>query len=164
MKTMFFNRRKADRGKSQRKSSRLMDIATLLPSVFGFVLFILMLCNFIYWWPLTPDFRVLDPAAHVATYRSSVLRVHAAYCVSSDMPVKISRDLVSVTGPELRINLPQTVQVYQDGCIVTDRLFEVPKFVPSGDYRLVSIATWRANPFRDAVARLPDLPVTIDSR
>lgn len=163
----LMNRRTTDRKKVPLRT-RLFDIAAAMPSALGGLSILVLFINFVFWWPLLPAFQIDKPESHNAHYENGVLRVHRAHCVDElDMPVTLTHDLVLISEhgePELRITLPQTVQVYKTGCLSVDRLFEIPSFIPSGDYHLVSTATWQANPFRVAVARLPELPVTIPPR
>lgn len=162
----LMNRRRSDRKKVPFRT-RLFDIATSIPSALGGVSILVLFINFVFWWPLTPAFQIDKPSMHNAVYTDETIRVHRVQCADLDATVNITNDLVMIGAPnepELRIILPQTVQVYKNGCRAVDRIFEIPKFVPHGNYRLVSTATWQANPFRVAVTRLPDLPVTIPPR
>lgn len=149
------------------KSNAVFNMAALIPVAFGIacVLFIL----YIFWWPLYPAYDPVRIKEHAVEYdgKTKSIRIHRFYCVNDTVPITINRDLIRIVGPnerELRITLPQTVQVYEQGCHAIDRIFDIPDSVPGGNYRLVNVATWRANPFRDGVAKLPELYIAIPPR
>ena len=144
------------------KKGTVFNVFAFLPVLIGLGCVAFMM--YVFWWPPKPAYQVDKSERHVLLQEGGFIRVHRMYCVNERIPVTISRDLIrigSAVGSELRITLPQTTQVYELGCHTLDRLLELPKRVPPGNYRLVSVATWQANPFRADVARLPDLYVSI---
>jgi hypothetical protein len=145
--------------------NKLFNVAALIPAVIGLMSAAFM--GYAFWWPVEPAYKVIKADQHAVTYdlNSNTIRIHRFYCVTSGVPITISRDLIGIpsrqTAAQLRISLPQTVQTYELGCHEIDRIFEVPKGTPAGNYRLVNIATWKANPFREGTAKLPELYLAI---
>lgn len=142
--------------------NKFFNFASLVPAVCGIgsALFL----SYLILWPEEPIYQVDKVKEHSATYNGTLL-IHRFYCVNSPTtPITITRDLIKVGNgdePQLRISLPQTVQLYELGCHAIDRVIEVPAVTPAGEYRLVSIATWQANIFRIGTLTLPELFVTI---
>lgn len=146
----------------QIKSNKVFNFVALVPAIVGAASAAFM--AYVFWWPPTPAYQVDRPKEHSVSYVDGQIRVHRAYCSHDEIPVTISRDLIRIGAPgevELRIALPQTTQVYSLGCHEIDRIFDVPRGTPSGNYRLVHIATWQANLFRDAMVKLPELYIAI---
>lgn len=149
------------------KTNKLFNIASWLPSIFGFLCVVFLM--YVYWWPLNDAYVIHRPLDHEVTYDrgTNSIRIHRYYCINSDIPITISRDLIRIPSPnrpQVRISLPMTVQVYERGCHAIDRIFDIPQSVPAGNYRLVNIATWKANPFREGTAMLPELYLAIPHR
>src|SRR5438067_2422264 len=148
------------------KLNRIFNFAAILPAAIGLMSIAFM--GYAFWWPIEPAYQVYKPEQHAVFYdlKTDTIRIHRMYCVTADIPITISRDLISIGGigsHELRINLPQTVQTYELGCHAIDRIFEVPNGTPAGNYRLVNVATWKANPFREGMTKLPELYLAIPS-
>lgn len=146
--------------------NKIFNFAALIPAVFGLVCTAFM--GYAFWWPVEPAYVVFKPEEHGVSYAtdSKTIRIHRFYCALDEIPITISRELISINRPgisELRITLPQTVQTYELGCHAIDRIFEIPKGTPPGNYRLVNIATWKANPFREGMTKLPELYLAIPS-
>lgn len=149
------------------KSNHVFNAAALLPAIFGAVCVLFLV--YVFWWPFKDAYEVHRPLDHAVTYDTGTasIRIHRFYCSNLEIPITISRDLISIpqpNKPQLRISLPQTVQVYEIGCHAIDRIFDIPKSVPAGNYRLVNIATWEANPFRAGSVKLPELYLAIPAR
>lgn len=145
--------------------NKLFNIAALIPAVCGIGSAIFL--GYLILWPEEPIYQVDRVKEHVATYNGTLL-IHRFYCVNNPTtPITITRDLIKVGNgdePQLRISLPQTVQVYEMGCHAIDRVIEIPTVTPPGEYRLVSVATWQANIFRIGTLTLPELYLTIPKR
>lgn len=148
------------------KSNKLFNIASVIPAVIGLMSAAFM--GYAFWWPVEAAYQVDRPQDHAVTYDAgtNTIRIHRYYCVTASIPITISRDLIRIgkTGEhELRISLPQTVQLYELGCHGIDRIFETPVGTPPGNYRLVNVATWKANPFKEGMVKLPELYLAIPS-
>lgn len=150
------------------KPNKLFNALAIIPAMIGLTSAGFMCYAFL--WPVEPAYKVDKSEQHAVTYdlKSNTIRIHRFYCsASDDTPITISRDLIRIRQPgesELRINLPQTVQTYENGCHAIDRIFEIPDGTPAGNYRLVNVATWKANPFREGMTKLPELYLAIPSR
>lgn len=147
--------------------NKLFNAASMLPALFGLLCVAFLM--YVYWWPLDDGYFVHRPLEHEVTYDAGTgsIRIHRYYCVTGDMPVTISRDLISISSSDnaqVRVSLPTTVQIYENGCHSIDRIFDIPKSVPAGNYRVVNVATWKANPFREGTTKLPELYVAIPSQ
>lgn len=144
----------------------IFNYAALVPAVAGMGAALFL--GYLLLWPEEPIYQVDRVKDHQAMYgQDGFLRLHRYYCVNSSAPVTIVRDLIKVgngSEPQLRISLQQTIQVYEMGCHSIDRILEIPASTPPGEYRLVSIATWQANPFRIGTVKLPELFITIPAR
>lgn len=144
------------------KLNTIFNAAAILPAILGMISAVFM--AYVFWWPPKPAYEPINPSTHRVSYQDGFIRIHREYCSNATVPITIYRDLVRITGKgeaNLRVTLPQTVQSYEPGCHEIDRIFEIPKGTPAGNYQLVHIAVWNANPFRTDAVRLPILSVAI---
>lgn len=144
------------------KLNTIFNAAAILPAILGISSAVFM--AYVFWWPPKPAYEPINPSTHRVTYTDGYIRIHREYCSHSTIPITISRDLIRISdgkNPELRVSLPQTVQSYEPGCHEIDRIFEVPKGTPPGNYLLVNTAIWPANAFRSDSIRLPVLSIAI---
>lgn len=140
----------------------IFNAAAIVPAILGMLSAVFM--AYVFWWPPKPAFEPINPSTHRVTYSDGYIRIHREYCSNSTVPITIYREMVMVTakdGPNVRIALPQTMQSYELGCHEIDRIFEVPKGTPPGNYQLLHLATWNANPFRTDSVKLPTLTLAI---
>jgi hypothetical protein len=149
---------------SDEARGKLFNVAAFIPAVIGLISAAFM--GYAFWWPSEPAYVLDKPELHGIHYdkASDTIRLRRFYCITAEIPITISRDLISVAElgtPQLRISLPQSVQTYELGCHAIDRIFEIPKGTPAGNYRLVNVVTWKANPFREGVVKLPELYLAI---
>jgi hypothetical protein len=117
-----------------------------------------------FFWPVTPAYQVVAPEEHrVLRLPDGTLRIHRLYCITSNTPITIDRDLVMQDTPttELRIALPQTTQSYEVGCHELNRVLPVPSHVPPGTYKLKNRASWYWFGIRRESVELPVLMIVV---
>jgi hypothetical protein len=144
------------------KLNNVFNAAAIMPAVLGLASAIFMV--YVFWWPPKPAYQSILPNEHRVTYQDGYIRIHRVYCVNAKVPITITRDLIRIDGPgapEFRVTLPQTSQSYELGCHEIERIFDVPRGTPPGNYRMVNTAVWAANPFRDESTVLPILSIAI---
>lgn len=156
------DRRTSERRRTIVQKNKLFNFASFLPIVVGICSAVFM--AYVLYWPPKPAYQIWKPEIHKVVYRDGHIIIHRGFCINTIDAITITRDLVQLDNrgeSTLRISLPQTTLPYDLGCHVIDRIFEIPKGTPSGTYKLINVATWQANAFREDMLKLPELIVTI---
>lgn len=144
--------------------NKIFNIAAALPAVCGVGTAIFL--GYLLLWPTEPVYQPNKTSDHRAYY-DGFIRIHRLYCVNDAKPITITTDLIKIGNdnePQMRISLPISLQVYEIGCHTIDRIIDVPRSTPAGEYKIAGVATWQANPFRIGTVELPQLFITIPPR